>query len=69
MKTLVCDDGSGGFTISVNAATVFGSPTDQGGWAVVSGTGAYTTLKGGGNVVGTYVTDGIVDSYTGSVRT
>lgn len=68
-KTFVCDDGSGSFTISVNAATVFGSPTDQGGWAVRSGTGAYTTLRGGGNVVGTYVPDGIIDSYTGSVRT
>lgn len=68
-KDLVCDDGSGSFTIAVNAATVFGSPTDQGGWAVLGGTGSYSTLSGGGNVVGTYVTGGIIDSYTGSLRT
>jgi hypothetical protein len=66
-KTLVCSDGSGSFTIVVNAATVFGSPNDQGGWAVLSGTGAYATLHGGGNVVGTYVADGIIDVYTGSL--
>jgi hypothetical protein len=67
-KTLTCTDGSGTITIRVNAATVFGSPTDQGGWAVVSGTGDYTSLSGGGNVVGTYVADGIIDLYTGVLR-
>jgi hypothetical protein len=66
-KTLTCADGSGTFTIRVNAATVFGSPTDQGGWAVIEGTGDYATLRGGGNLVGTYQGDGIVDLYTGSV--
>ncbi len=66
-KTLVCDDGSGSFTIKVNAATVFGSPTDQGGWAVLSGTGSYANLRGGGSIVGTYVPEGIIDLYTGSV--
>ena len=68
-KTLVCDDGSGSFTIEINAATVFGHPTDQGGWAVLKGTGDYATLSGGGNVVGTYVPDGIIDVYTGSLHT
>jgi hypothetical protein len=68
-KTLVCDDGSGSFTIVVNAATVFGSPGDQGGWAVLSGTGQYATLSGGGKLVGTYVPDGIIDVYSGSLRT
>jgi len=67
-KTLVCDDGSGSFTIEVNAATVFGSPGDQGGWAVLSGTDDYATLSGGGSLVGTYVPDGIVDRYSGSLR-
>jgi hypothetical protein len=67
-KTLTCTDGSGSFTIAVNAATTDGSPTDQGGWAVLSGTGDYGTLSGGGNVVGTYVEAGIIDLYTGSVR-
>ena len=66
-KTLVCDDDSGSFTIVVNAATVFGSPNDQGGWAVLDGDGAYATLSGGGMLVGTYVPDGIIDVYTGSL--
>ena len=67
-KTLECADGSGSFTIVVNAATVFGSPGDQGGWAVLDGTDDYATLRGGGRLVGTYVEDGIIDSYTGSLR-
>ena len=67
-KELVCDDGSGSFTIVVNAATVFGSPTDNGGWAVLGGTGQYSSLHGGGNVVGTYVEAGIIDRYTGSLK-
>jgi hypothetical protein len=68
-KTLVCTDGSGSFTIVVNAATVFGSPGDQGGWAVLDGTGDYATLSGGGQIRGTYVPEGIVDTYTGALRT
>jgi hypothetical protein len=67
-KTLDCTDGSGTFTIVVNAATVFGSPGDQGGWAVLGGTDGYATLSGGGRLVGTYVPDGIIDRYTGSLR-
>jgi len=68
-KTLVCDGNPADtFTIRVNAATVFGSPTDQGGWSVAGGTGAYAGLSGGGNLVGTYVENGIIDHYTGSVR-
>jgi hypothetical protein len=67
-KTLDCDDGSGTFTIRVNAATVLGSPTDQGGWSVAGGTGDYEGLAGGGNLVGTYVPTGIIDLYTGFVR-
>jgi hypothetical protein len=66
-KTLTCDDGSGTFTISVNAATANGSPTDQGGWSVTGGTGAYASLSGGGNLVGTYFDGGIDDLYTGRV--
>jgi hypothetical protein len=66
-KTLDCADGSGSFTIKVNAATVFGSPTDQGGWSVVGGSGTYAGLHGGGSLVGTYVSTGIIDVYTGVV--
>ena len=64
-KELTCTDGSGTFIIKVNAATVFGSPTDQGGWSVVSGTIDYVGLNGGGNLVGTYYDGGIIDLYTG----
>ena len=67
-KTLDCADGSGSFTIEVDAATVFGSPGDQGGWAVLSGTDDYASLSGGGLLRGTYVTDGIIDTYTGALR-
>jgi hypothetical protein len=64
-KTLYCNDGSGTFRITFDAATHFGSPQDQGGWHVIDGTGDYATLIGGGNLVGTYVTDGIVDLFSG----
>jgi len=67
-KELTCGDGTGTFTIRVDAATVFGSPTDQGGWSVAGGTGDYANLSGGGSLVGTYVDGGIIDLYTGSVR-
>jgi len=68
-KTLTCDDGSGTFTILVQAKVIFGAPTDSGGWAVIGGTGDYENLHGGGSLVGTYFfdPDGITDVYTGVV--
>ena len=66
-KILTCADGSGTFTIAVDAAVVFGAPTDQGGWSVVGGTGDYASLRGGGSLVGTYIEGGIIDLYTGRV--
>jgi hypothetical protein len=71
LKTLDCGGGDT-LTIKVDAATVIGSPQDQGGWSVVSGTGAYTSAKGGGNLVGIYYTDangnpGVIDTYTGNL--
>ena len=68
-KVLTCDDGSGTFTITYDAASVFGSPTDQGGWHLVGGTGPYSGYSGGGHLVGTYLPNGIIDSYTGRVST
>jgi hypothetical protein len=67
-KTLVCTDGSGSFTIGVNAATNGRSPTEQGGWYVIAGTGDYEDLNGGGNAMGTYFLNGQVDVYTGVVQ-
>lgn len=66
-KTLTCSDGSGSFQITYDAATKFGSPQDQGGWHVIDGTDDYAGMTGGGNLVGTYITDGIIDLYTGWV--
>jgi hypothetical protein len=66
-KELTCGDGSGSFRITYDAATVFGSPQDQGGWHFIDGTDAYEGVKGGGNLVGTYIPDGIIDVYTGRV--
>lgn len=66
-KTLTCTDGTGTFSITYDAATVSGSPQDQGGWKVIGGTGDYAGLRGGGNLVGTYIENGIIDLYTGRV--
>ena len=67
-KTLHCGDDSGTFNITYDAATVWGTPGDQGGWKLYNGTGAYTGCSGGGNLVGLYIPDGIVDQYTGRVQ-
>jgi hypothetical protein len=73
-KTLTCADGSGSFTIRVDAAINFvvGDGT-TGGWSVVpgSGTEAYVGLKGGGSLVGVNVDEppvDLVDHYYGSLR-
>ena len=67
-KILTCDDGSGSLTIRVDAATANGSPHDQGGWSVISGTGAYAGASGGGNLIGDYTPTGIIDHYTGVLQ-
>jgi hypothetical protein len=67
-KILTCDDGSGTLTINVDAATANGADHDQGGWSVASGTGDYAGASGGGNIVGDYYQDGILDHYTGVLR-
>ncbi len=64
-KTFTCDNGSGSLTIDLSAATANGSPQDQGGWRVVSGTGDYDGIGGGGNLVGNYTDTGIIDHYVG----
>jgi hypothetical protein len=64
-KILTCADGSGTLTILVNASTIAGSPTDQGGWSVVSGTGDWASTRGGGSLLGVYYPDGVIDHYAG----
>jgi hypothetical protein len=66
-KVLTCADGSGTFNITYDASTVFGSPTDHGGWHLYDGTGQYAGYSGGGHLVGTYTDTGIIDLYTGRV--
>lgn len=68
VKTLTCDDGSGTLTISVNAATHAGQPGDQGGWAVMSGTRSWSHAAGGGALAGSYYPGGVIDLYTGYLR-
>lgn len=68
-KTLTCADGSGSLTIHVDAATSIGTAGgDQGGWSVVSGTGAWAGASGGGRLVGDYTPTGVTDHYTGSLN-
>ena len=66
-KTFTCDDGSGTFTIKVQAKALPGAPTDSGGFAVTDGTGDFENLHGGGKLVGdrTAYPNGIIDVYTG----
>jgi hypothetical protein len=66
-KDLVCDDGSGTITIRVEASAVFGMPGTIGGWNVVSGTGDYGRVGGGGHIVGIGFDGGIDDHYTGEL--
>jgi hypothetical protein len=72
-KLLICDDDSGSFVISVDAASNFvvGDGT-TGGWSVVpgSGTGDYVGLKGGGHVVGVNQPGPVdlIDYYSGSLK-
>jgi hypothetical protein len=67
-KTLTCSGSGDTFTIKYDAAVVFGAPQDQGGWHLIGGTGAYAGCSGGGNLVGIYIPNGIVDHYTGRVH-
>ena len=66
-KDLVCEDGSGTITIRIDASSVFGMSGTIGGWNVVSGTGDYAGIGGGGHIVGTAFDGGIDDHYTGKL--
>ena len=65
LKTVTCDDGSGTFTMLIQARTGFnvGFEGTFGRWVVVSGTGDYVNLHGQGSVTGTYTPNG--DEPTG----
>ena len=75
LKTFECADGSGTFTLRIQAKVKPCSATDSGVWNVAAGTGTYEGLQGTGSLVGTYFPgdvctepDGIDDHLTGSLR-
>ena len=62
--------GSGTFNISYDASTVFGSPTDNGGWHLYDGHRRLCRLLRRRQPGWDISTDtGIIDSYTGQVST
>ena len=74
-KLLTCDnDPENTFTIKVDAGNTFKKGMTTGGWSVVSGTGDYSGLRGGGNIVGIAQDGGgagvvdLIDHYTGQVH-
>lgn len=66
-KTITCNDGSGTFTLQLQARLGFngGWETTSGTWVVLSGTGDYTSLHGQGTLIGTEMETGVSDAYTG----
>jgi hypothetical protein len=65
-KTIVCDDGSGTFTLQLQARLGFNVGEQTfGPWVVVSGTGDYVDLRGRGTVTGTQSPGAVSDSYVG----
>lgn len=64
-RMFVCDSGIGSVTANLSAR--FGEDGSVGTWSLVSGSGAFSGVHGAGRLVGTPVTDGIRDDYTGTV--
>jgi hypothetical protein len=68
LKTFTCADGSGTFTAILQAQLIFGSPTDSFTWNILSGTGAYTNLRGSGTGVGDQLPTEVDDHFVGAVH-
>jgi len=65
-KTIDCDDGSGTFTLQLQARAGFNvGDMTYGPWSVLGGTGDYTGLRGRGTVTGTFSPGGVIDLYEG----
>ena len=65
-KTITCDDGSGAFTLQLQARAGFNvGDRTFGPWSVLSGTGDYTHLRGAGTVTGTQSPGAVDDAYVG----
>jgi len=54
LKTFTCADGSGTFTLRLQAHVMPCAANDWGSWSVAGGTGDYENLRGAGTVIGTY---------------
>jgi hypothetical protein len=73
LKSFTCADGSGTFTLRIQATVQPCDATDRGAWSVAGGTGDYEQLRGAGTLVGTYVpnnacdAEGIDDLLTGTL--
>lgn len=67
-KTLTCDDNSGTFTIQFHAHFPRQLEGDSTPWTVLSGTGAYVTLHGTGNLTFVFTDSGGAETLTGSVH-
>ena len=66
-KEFTCTGDASGFTLRLKAR--FGGDGSTGTWTVVDGWGAFEGLKGSGSLVGTPVSDVVIDDvYTGSFR-
>jgi hypothetical protein len=68
LKTFTCADGSGTFTVNVQAQLIFGAPADSFTWNILSGTWAYANLRGSGTGVGDESPTEIDDHFVGAVH-
>jgi hypothetical protein len=67
-KVFTCQDGSGTFTLRVEATVITQPFSDVGTWMVVGGTGGYVNLGGAGELVGINPTPtSVLDIFTGAV--
>ena len=69
-KVFTCSDGSGTFTLQLRAWYLPCAPSNRGVWSIIGGTGDYASLRGSGQLVGTYFPaacedGGVEDVYTG----
>ena len=67
-KVFTCENGKDSITVDLDAAFIGFRGGTIGGWKVVEGTGAYAAARGGGQIVGSGTSYGIVDVYSGIVN-
>lgn len=64
-RLFVCDSGAATFTVNLSAR--FGEGGSVGTWSVIRSTGFLGDVHGAGKLVGTPLSGGIADTYTGTV--